>query len=256
MQLMKTPKINMNLSEKNLREKDFHNELHSRPKGRFENIFYKALANAWDDFYEQLKIKTRNAEVLDYGCGVGPSIIKVSNYKPKKITGIDISEISIKKAKDRTRDLGSMVELKVDNCEKTSFENNRFDLVYGHGILHHLEFSKCLDEILRILKPGGSLLFVEPLGTNPIINLYRKLTPKSRSIDEHPFTGKDLELLKSKYKDVEIKYYGFLTLVFFPFYFNPNKSIIFKIFKNIDQILFKIKFFRYFAWSVLISAKK
>ena len=149
-----------------------------------------------------------------------------------------------------------MVEVKVDNCEKTSFENNRFDLVYGHGILHHLEFSKCLGEILRILKPGGSLLFVEPLGTNPIINLYRKLTPKSRSIDEHPFVGKDFELLKNKFKKVEIKYYGFLTLVFFPFYLNPQKSIIFKILKTTDQILFKLKFFRYFAWSVLISAKK
>ena len=149
-----------------------------------------------------------------------------------------------------------MVELQVDNCEKTSFENNRFDLVYGHGILHHLEFSKCLNEILRILKPGGSLIFVEPLGTNPIINFYRKLTPKSRSIDEHPFTDKDLTLLKNKYNDVEIKYYGLLTLIFFPFYSDPNKSKIFKMLKDADQILFKIKLFRYFAWSVLISAKK
>ena len=246
----------MSLTEKNLREKDFHNELQSRSKERFENKFYKALANTWDDFFEKLKKNSRDAEVLDYGCGIGPSIIKVSHYEPKKITGIDISEISIKKAKERTKNLGANVELKVDNCEKTSFENNQFDLVYGHGILHHLEFSKCLDEILRILKPGGSLLFVEPLGTNPIINLYRKLTPKSRSVDEHPFTGKDLEILKKKYQDVEIKYYGFLTLVFFPFYLDPNKSIIFKMLKNFDQILFKIKLFRYFAWSVLISAKK
>ena len=246
----------MSLTEKNLREKDFHNELQSKPKGRFENIFYKAIANTWDDFYERLKKNARNSEVLDYGCGVGPSIVAVSNYQPKKIIGIDISEISIKKAKDKTKYLGSMVELQVDNCEKTSFENNRFDLVYGHGILHHLEFSKCLDEILRILKPGGSLIFVEPLGTNPIINLYRKLTPKSRSIDEHPFTDKDLTLLKNKYNDVEIKYYGLLTLIFFPFYSDPNKSKIFKILKDADQILFKIKLFRYFAWSVLISAKK
>ena len=254
---MRTQKTNsMSLTKKNLREKNFHNELQSRPKGRFENIFYKAIANVWDDFYERLKKDSRNAEVLDYGCGVGPSIIEVSNYKPKKVIGIDISEISIKKAKDKTKYLGSMVELKVDNCEKTSFENNRFDLVYGHGILHHLEFSKCLDEILRILKPGGSLIFVEPLGTNPIINLYRKLTPKSRSIDEHPFTDKDLTLLKNKYNDVEIKYYGLLTLIFFPFYSDPNKSKIFKMLKDADQILFKIKLFRYFAWSVLISAKK
>ncbi len=256
MLLTRIQRTNMSLTEKNLREKDFHNELQSRPKGRFENIFYKALANVWDDFYDRLQKNSRNAEVLDYGCGIGPSIIKVSNYEPKKITGIDISEISIKKAQDRTRDLGEMVELKVDNCEQTSFENNQFDLVYGHGILHHLEFSKCLDEILRILKPGGSFLFVEPLGTNPIINLYRKLTPRSRSIDEHPFTSKDLKLLKSKYKDVEIKFYGFLTLVFFPFYLDSKKSKIFKMLKSLDQILFKIKFFRYFAWSVLISARK
>ena len=253
---MRIQKNSMSLTEKNLREKDFHNELQSKPKGRFENIFYKAIANTWDDFYERLKKNARNSEVLDYGCGVGPSIIAVSNYQPKKIIGIDISEISIKKAKDKTKYLGSMVELQVDNCEKTSFENNRFDLVYGHGILHHLEFSKCLDEILRILKPGGSLIFVEPLGTNPIINLYRKLTPKSRSIDEHPFTDKDLTLLKNKYNDVEIKYYGLLTLIFFPFYSDPNKSKIFKMLKDADQILFKIKLFRYFAWSVLISAKK
>ena len=253
---MRTQKNNMSLTEKNLREKDFHNELQSRPKGRFENIFYKAISNIWDDFYERLKKNSKNAEVLDYGCGIGPSIIKVSNYQPKKVTGIDISEISIKKAKDKTKSLGSMVELKVENCEKTSFENNKFDLVYGHGILHHLEFSKCLEEISRILKPGGSLLFIEPLGTNPIINLYRKLTPKSRSIDEHPFTDKELILLKNKYKEVEIKYYGFLTLIFFPFYMYPNKSRVFKILKNIDQILFRIRFFRYFAWSILISAKK
>ena len=37
---MKTQKTNtMSLTDKNLREKDFHNELQSRPKGRFENIF-------------------------------------------------------------------------------------------------------------------------------------------------------------------------------------------------------------------------
>ena len=254
---MRTQKTNsMSLTEKNLREKDFHNELQSRPKGRFENVFYKAIANVWDDFYERLKKDSINAEVLDYGCGVGPSIIEVSNYKPKKVIGIDISEISIKKAKDKTKYLGSMVELKVDNCEKTSFEDNQFDLVYGHGILHHLEFSRCLDEILRILKPGGSLTFVEPLGTNPIINFYRKLTPKSRSIDEHPLKGDDFKLIENQFKNIKIKYYGLLTLVFFPLYSSPKKSIIFKILRNIDQFLFKFNIFKKLAWSVLISAEK
>ena len=95
------------------------------------------------------------------------------------------------------------------------FENNQFDIVYGLGILHHLNFSKCLDEIFRILKPNGTLLFIEPLGTNPIINLYRKFTPKARSKDEHPLINKDILLIQKKYKDVKIRYYGFLTLFFF-----------------------------------------
>ena len=73
------------------------------------------------------------------------------------------------------------IELLVENCEKTKFEDNTFDIVYGTGILHHLNFDICLRELQRILKPRGSFLFIEPLGTNPLINLYRKLTPKSRS---------------------------------------------------------------------------
>ena len=119
-----------------------------------------------------------------------------------------------------------------------------------------MNFSKCLDEIFRILKPNGTLLFIEPLGTNPIINLYRKFTPKARSKDEHPLINKDILLIQKKYKDVKIRYYGFLTLFFFPFYKNPQKSYLFKALKNIDQFLFRFKICRIMAWSILISAKK
>ena len=246
----------MNLSEKNLREKNFHNELQSKSTGRFENIYYKAIANAWEDFFEYLKLNVSNREILDYGCGVGPTIEKVINLNPKKISGIDISDVSIAKAKENFKNQEVDVNLHVDNCEKTKFDDNKFDLVYGLGILHHLQLSESINEMTRILKPGGTILFIEPLGTNPIINLYRKLTPLSRSPDEHPLIEKDFELIREKFKKTTLKYYGFLTLVFFPFYKSPTKSFIFKILINLDQFLFKIKIFRLFAWSVLIIAKK
>ena len=245
----------MKLSKKNIRERDFHNKLQSKTKGRFENIFYKAISNAWEDFYNFLDLNAKSSELLDYGCGVGPVIEKVVKLSPKKVTGIDISEISISKAKEKLIKSGSKVELLVDNCENTMFSNNKFDIVYGLGILHHLQFSKCINEISRILKPEGKLLFIEPLGTNPIINFYRMLTPKSRSKDEHPLVLKDFEMIKSNFKNVNIKYYGFLTLVFFPFY-SSNDSKIFKFLIKLDQLLFKNKIFRYFAWSVLITATK
>ena len=245
----------MSLTDKNIREKEFHNKLQSNSKGRFENIFYKAIGNSLLDYYDSLNSLSKNSDILDYGCGTGPTIEKVINYNPKKITGIDISDISINKAKEKFKNSDIKIELLVDNCEKTKFTNNQFDLVYGVGILHHLEFSKCIDEISRILKTNGSLLFIEPLGTNPFINLYRFFTPGSRSKDEHPLTFDDLNLIKEKFKNVSIKYYGFMTLVFFPFYKSTN-SRIFRTLTRLDELLFKIKFFRFFAWSVLISAKK
>ena len=246
----------MNLTEKNIREKEFHNKLQSKKKGRFENIFYKAIYNLKEDFLKYLEKNSENSEILDYGCGIGSSIEKVVKFNPKKITGIDISEVSIQKAISKAQNQGLDVEYKVDNCEKTNFKDNEFDIVYGTGILHHLQIEKCLDEIFRLLKPKGSLVFIEPLGTNPFINIYRKFTPNSRSKDEHPLVDKDFDYINNKFSETNIKYYGFLTLIFFPFYKSPNHSKIFKLFTELDQYLFKLKFFRLFAWSVLITAKK
>ncbi|MDC3104455.1 class I SAM-dependent methyltransferase [Candidatus Pelagibacter bacterium] len=246
----------MSLTEINIREKEFHNKLQSKASGRFENIFYKSLYNINEDFFSYIKEKANQSQILDFGCGTGLSIEKTIKYNPKRIVGIDISEVSIEKAKKKAKEMGINVDYYVDNCEKTKFENNSFDIIYGAGILHHLEFNKCLDEIHRILKSNGNLIFIEPLGTNPIINLYRKLTPSSRSLDEHPLVSKDFKYVQDKFKDINIKYYGFLTLIFFPFYRSPNESKLFKFLANLDQILFKFKIFRILAWSVLITAKK
>ena len=246
----------MNLTEINIREKNFHNKLQSKEGERFENTFYKAIYNSSEDFFTYLEHNAKNSEILDYGCGIGSFIEKVIKYNPKKIIGIDISEVSINKAKKKAEELKINVNYKVDNCEKTSFDNNSFDIVYGTGILHHLQIERCLDEIYRILKSNGNLIFIEPLGTNPIINLYRKLTPNSRSKDEHPLVDKDFKYINKKFVHTKIKYYGFLTLIFFPFYKSPNNSKFFKLLVTLDQYLFKFKFFQLFAWSVLIKAKK
>ena len=66
---------------------------------------------------------------------------------------------------------------------------------------------------------------------------------------------KDFEIIEENFGNVILKYYGFLTLVFFPFYRSSN-SRFFQMLVRLDQTLFKIKLFKYFAWSVLISGKK
>ena len=249
-------RIKVPLTKINLREKKFHNELQFKKKGRFENIFYKALYNMYKDFNECIFKKSKNKIILDYGCGIGSITEKIVASNPSQLFGIDISEVSINKAIDNSKKLNLQIDYSVDNCEKTKFKTETFDLIFGTGILHHLNLDKSISEINRILKDKGEMVFLEPLGTNFLINLYRKLTPKSRSEDEHPFLKKDFDRINSLFKHVTIKYYGFFTLIFFLFYKNPQKSMMFKIISKLDYYFFKIKYFKSLAWSVLIIAKK
>jgi SAM-dependent methyltransferase len=246
----------MSLTETNFREKEFHNKLQSKGKERFENIFYKALYNMYEDFILYISKKAKNKIVLDYGCGTGSVTQKIAVLNPFRLSGIDISEVSINKAIESAKSSKLQINYSVDNCEETKFKAETFDLIFGSGILHHLNLEKSVSEINRILKNKGEMVFLEPLGTNPLINFYRKLTPKSRSEDEHPFLKKDFDFISSLFDRVTVKYYGFFTLVFFLFYKNPQKSLMFKIISKLDYYFFKIKYFKSLAWSVLIVAKK
>ena len=60
----------------------------------------------------------------------------------QKIIAVDISEEAIKKAKKRSEEVNKNIDFKVDNCENLSLNSNSFDIIYGVGILHHLDLKK------------------------------------------------------------------------------------------------------------------
>ena len=248
----------MSLSEINKREKDFHNKLHlsEELERKSQGKFYKALYGLYSDFLNILENETKTKQVLDFGCGTGNFTEKVINFDPRKIVAVDISEEAIKKAKNNPSLNRKNIEYRVENCEDLSLNSDSFDIAYGSGILHHLNLNKSLSELKRILKKDGKIVFIEPMATNPIINLYRKFTPNARTSDEHPFRLSDIELIKSLFVNVEVKYYGFLTLIFFLFYKEPEKSNLFQILKKMDEKILNSRYFKFLAWSVLIKAKK
>ena len=243
----------MNLTDQNIREKEFHNNLHSSDNPRSQNKYYKALYNLYEDFLHYLRNQSSNKDVLDFGCGNGVYSEKIINFNPSKLIAIDISEKAIEVAKNKNN---RKINFRVENCEDTKLSSNSFDIIYGVGILHHLSLDKAIKEIERLLKKGGSLIFIEPLGTNPLINLYRKFTPSSRSSDEHPLSFNDLKNFRNLFSEVKVNYYGFFTLVFFPFYSSSKNSKIFNFLSKMDKILFSLPFFKFLAWSILIEAKK
>jgi len=73
----------------------------------------------------------------------------------------------------------------------------------GFAIIHHLDLVKALAELHRVLKPGGVAYFAEPLATNPLIRVYRRLTPQFRTPDERPLKLSELPSLLARFSSFE-----------------------------------------------------
>ena len=78
-------------------------------------------------------------------------------------------------------------------AEQLPFADASFDAVLGKQILHHLDLDLAVAEIARVLRPGGRAVFLEPLIHNPLLEGYRRLTPKLRSPTERALSMGDLQ---------------------------------------------------------------
>lgn len=120
------------------------------------------------------------------------------------VTGIDISDVGIEVAKKIAVDSKLDIDFHVMDAEELNFDNNTFHLICGSAILHHLHLEKAYSQLNRVVNKDGLIVFVEPLGHNPLLNLYRQLTPSIRTSDEHPFKVKDIKLLNKHFKKVNV----------------------------------------------------
>lgn len=247
------------------REKIFHNQRFNEGDQfiRKHKIapFYSIAQNsfeAYNDFILQ-NCEKSNISVLEFGCGVGGIAFDLAR-KGANVVGIDISEEAVKKAEKSKEDYGISNEklcFIVMNAEKLEFENNSFDLIYGSAILHHLELEKALYDIKKKLKNGGKAIFLEPLGHNPLINIYRKFTSNIRTPDEHPLVMKDIRLAQRLFPEIIIDYYHIFTFLAVPFRNYPFFKSLLPFLVRIDKIMFKYcPFIRPFAWSAIIILKK
>lgn len=67
-----------------------------------------------------------------------------------------------------------------DICAALPYANESFDIVTGLSILHHLEkepLKHCLTECHRVLKPGGTAWFFEPMENSNVIDFFQNLFP-------------------------------------------------------------------------------
>jgi ubiquinone/menaquinone biosynthesis C-methylase UbiE len=131
--------------------------------------------------------------VLDYGCGFGGKALTYVAMGAEHVTGIDISEERVREAQRRAAEagVGDKVRFVVADAHATGLPDASFDLIVGKAILHHLDLKVAVMELRRLLRPGGTAIFAEPLWHNPLLRLGRALTPAARTKDEHPITAAD-----------------------------------------------------------------
>jgi ubiquinone/menaquinone biosynthesis C-methylase UbiE len=151
-------------------------------------------------------IASEGTIALDYGCGKNATAtLLLLDGAPKHVAAFDISEVRVSVARTKVNKRGSdiPVEYLVADGHRTPFDDEAFDLVVGLFILHHLDLPVALKEVKRILKPGGTAIFREPLLHNPVMRVARAITPFARTVDERPLTAKDWGVCASVFPNFE-----------------------------------------------------
>jgi hypothetical protein len=97
-------------------------------------------------------------------------------------------------------------------------------------------------------------VFSEPLGSNPIINLFRAITPEMRTVDEHPLLKRDLKLLEEYFENVETDCFTLCTLLAVPFRNTRLFARLHRILAGVDRVIFRVPLLDRLAWMVVIHA--
>jgi len=232
------------------RERDFHNEMYASDGGRAGQAkYYWAVSAGAEDYKRTFESLARGSEVLEYGCGDSRSFLALAPVA-KSVDAIDISDEVIGRL--RSENVHDNVSLHAMDAMNMTFPDDSFDLVFGAGIIHHLETETAAREVARVLRRGGRAVFWEPLGLNPLINVYRRLTPDARTPDEHPLVPNDFAVI-AKYLDlVEVRYYGLATLATVPLRNTKFGRTLLNLSERLDRAVLALPGVRHLAWYALV----
>ncbi len=93
--------------------------------------------------------------VLEIGCGVGTSSVLFA-LDGAQVTASDLTNEAVGITKTKFELLGLPGNVVQADAENLPFPDNSFDVVFSSGVLHHTpNTQKTIDEIYRVLKPGG-----------------------------------------------------------------------------------------------------
>ena len=240
------------------RERDYHNQRFADDSERDRRVgrFYSAISYGFDLYRRRVSEEAKNRRVLEYGCGTGSLAFDLAEGA-SHVIGIDISDVAIRHAHlSAVRRSLTNVEFRVDNAEAMQLPAKHVDVVAGSGIVHHLDIPKAMQEVRRVLMPGGVAIFAEPLAHNPFVNWYRKRTPELRTADEHPLTVTDLRTVARDFASSTVTYFGLIAPVLGLISREAKAtSPLTRFVWWLDRAICRIPFMKRYAWYCVLEVR-
>jgi ubiquinone/menaquinone biosynthesis C-methylase UbiE len=120
----------------------------------------RCIAYARGRYLKAVPDGRRYGQVLEVGCGTGFFLLNLAQAGYiGEAHCTDISEGMVRQCIANGARLGIEVRGRVADVEGLPYDDESFDLVIGHAVLHHLpDLDRAFSELLRVLRPGGRLV--------------------------------------------------------------------------------------------------
>ncbi len=151
-------------------------------------------------------------KVLEIGCGLGTDGARFASAGAN-YTGVDLTDAAVELARTRFELFNLRGDFRTADAENLDFEDNSFDIVYSHGVLHHTpDTARAINEIHRVLRPGGRAVVMlyhrDSYNFRVNISLLRRAGARLLRWDSgvklvHRLTGEPLDSLRAHAKLLE-----------------------------------------------------
>ena len=177
-------------------------------------VFYNAISQTslfqrnYELIAKDILSYCSEGRILDIGTGPGWLLVKLHHESPRlRLTGLDVSPSMVVRARKNMAEAGlsEVIEVREGNASHVPFSDNSFDTVVSTGSIHHWKNpTACLNEVYRVLKPGGFALMYDLVSDTPAAVLketayefgrLRVLLFWLHSFEEPFYSSKDFELL-------------------------------------------------------------
>lgn len=143
--------------------------------GRYNDGGGKAITSWVKKTYPDFSPK----RILDIGCGMGHNVLPIARAFPNaEVIAIDTGAPMLRYAHARALDLGvTNVTFMQMDAAKTIFENESFDWIQSTMFFHETggkSIYKIMNEVYRLLKPGGLTLHIEQPQYTDDMSLFEK----------------------------------------------------------------------------------